>query len=288
MKQQWKHIIRSSQKTGFNFREIWEYRDLVRLFIKRDFISKYKQTILGPLWAVIQPLLTTVVFTIIFGNIAKMTTADVDMSDKYLIPGFLFFMTGNIIWNYFSATVQATSNTFITNMRIMSKVYYPRMVTPISTALSNLISFFIQLALFVIIAAIFRLNGQLKIELNYLVLLIPILIIQLVLFSMGVGIILSALTTKYRDLIMLVTFGLELWKYATPIAYGLKQIPQGWLQWYLINPMTSIVLTFRASALGIGFFSWSYYIISFLVSAVIFLLGMYLFNKVEKNFADTV
>ena len=271
-----------------NFREIWDYRDLVSLFVKRDFVAKYKQTVLGPLWAVIQPLLTTVVFTVIFGNIAKLSTADTDLPASYAIPGFLFFMTGNIIWNYFSATVQATSNTFIANMRIMSKVYYPRMVTPISTALANLISFFIQLLLFLVISLIFYLNGQLKIELNLLVLLIPVLILQLVLFSTGVGIILSALTTKYRDLMMLVAFGLELWKYATPIAYGLKQIPEEWLKWYLINPMTSVVLTFRASALGAGYFNWGYFTVSFMISVAFFLLGMCLFNRVERNFADTV
>ncbi len=288
MKQEWKYSIRSQSKTKLNFREIWEYRDLIILFIKRDFVSKYKQTILGPLWAIIQPVLTTIVFTIIFGNIAKLSTADVDMPNTYQIPSFLFFMTGNIIWNYFSQTVQFTSNTFIANMRIMSKVYYPRMATPIATSLSNLISFIIQLVLFFVLAICFYFNGQLHIEITTKILLLPVLIIQLIFFSMGIGIILSALTTKYRDLMMLVSFGLELWKYATPVAYGLKQIPEAWLNLYLINPMTSIVLTFRTVTLGIGYFNWLYYGLSFCVSIMVFLIGMYLFNKVEKNFADTV
>ncbi len=288
MKQDWKYCIKSQSKTKFNFREIWEYRDLVVLFVKRDFVSKYKQTILGPLWAIIQPVLTTIVFTIIFGNIAKLSTADVDMPSSYQIPSFLFFMTGNIIWGYFSQTVQSTSNTFIANMRIMSKVYYPRMATPIATSLSNLISFVIQLLLFFVLSVYFYFNGQLRIEVTTRIFLLPILIVQLILFSMGVGIILSALTTKYRDLMMLVAFGLELWKYATPIAYGLKQIPQAWLNLYLINPMTSIVLTFRSVTLGVGYFNWFYWVLSFGVSIAVFLIGMYLFNKVEKNFADTV
>lgn len=272
----------------FNFREIWAYRDLVVLFVKREFVSKYKQTILGPMWAIIQPLLTTVVFTIIFGNLANLTTADAIMGEEIRIPSFLFYMSGTIIWSYFSSTVSATSNTFIGNAHIMGKVYFPRMVTPIATALSNMISFGIQLLMFVAILAVCIMRGEANVQLSANIVILPIIILQLILISTSVGIIISSLTTKYRDLAMLVGFGLELWKYATPVAYGLLLIPPKWLSVYMINPVTPIVTTFRYVFFGMGYFSWFYFLVSWIVTLLVFIFGMLMFNRIEKTFMDTI
>lgn len=288
-KQKWLAEIRPQGK-GFNlnFSEIWAYRDLLILFVKREFVSKYKQTILGPLWAILQPLLTTVVFTIIFGSLAKLTTADAVIPGNVKIPSFLFYMTGTIVWTFFSTTVATTSNTFIANMNIMGKVYYPRMVTPLATALSNLISFAIQLTLFAVISIVCLLYGSASFRPSWYLLLLPLIIVQMVLVSTGTGIIISAMTTKYRDLAMLVSFGLELWKYGTPVAYGLLLIPAKFLRIYMINPVTPIITTLRFAVFGVGYFSWSAYCISWGITILVFLLGMILFNKIEKTFMDTV
>lgn len=268
-------------------REVFKYKDLIFLFVKRDFVSKYKQTILGPAWAVIQPLLTTVVFTIIFGSLANLTTFDVPDSHE-IIPGFLFYMAGTICWSYFSSVVSGTSATFINNAAIMGKVYFPRLVTPISIACSNLIQFAIQLVMFIVIYIIYLLSGTTTMHLSWFILLIPMLIIQMMMLSMGFGIIISALTTKYRDLQMLVGFGLQLWQYATPIAYGLMLVPGKWQWLLLMNPVTPIVLTFRYAFFGTGFFSLIYYVISWGVTIGLLLLGMILFNRIEKTFMDTI
>lgn len=287
-RQTWKtHIASSNSKININFKEIWDYRDLIILFVKRDFTSKYKQTILGPLWAVIQPLLTTVVFSIVFGSLAQLTTADV-YGENLEMPSFMFYMIGTVTWSYFSSTVTANSNTFITNRAIMGKVYYPRIVTPIATALADLISFFIQIVLFCIIALICNISGITHFHLSIYLLLFPVLVLQLVMLSTGVGIIISALTTKYRDLAMLVGFGLQLWQYLSPIPYGLALIPEKYLGLYMLNPMTPIVTTMRLAFFGEGYFNLFYYIISLVVTVVIFFIGLVLFNKIEKTFMDTV
>ena len=224
IQQQWKTRIGPAKKgINLNFKEIWSYKDLILLFVKRDFVSKYKQTVLGPLWAVIQPLMTTVVFSIVFGSLARLTTSDVPDQDLQM-PSFLFYMIGTVTWTYFSSTVTATSNTFITNSSIMGKVYFPRMVSPIATSIANLISFFIQIVLFVVIAVIYALTGAAQISPSAFLALFPVLVIQLMMLSTGVGIIISSLTTKYRDLTMLVGFGLSLWQYLSPIPYGLALI----------------------------------------------------------------
>ena len=194
-----------------HLKETFEYRDLILLFVKRDFTAYYKQTILGPLWAIIQPLLTTVVFTVIFGRLAHLTTADTE--GNWIIPGFLFYMAGNICWGYFSSTLSSTANTFITNRTTMGKVYYPRLVAPISTALSGMISFGIQFALFIVFWLYFVIRGGTSICVTPLLLLLPLLLLQMILLSVGVGIIIASVTTKYRDLAMLITFGLQLWQY---------------------------------------------------------------------------
>lgn len=288
MQQTWKtHIVPAGRGARINFKEVWEYRDLIGLFVKRDFTAKYKQTVLGPLWAVIQPLLTTVVFSIIFGSLAGLTTADV-AGETVQMPSFLFYMIGTITWSYFSATVTANSNTFITNRAIMGKVYYPRIVTPIATAFANLISFAIQIVMFCVIALVYALLGQAEIRVSAYLLLFPVLVLQLVMLSTGVGIIISSLTTKYRDLAMLVGFGLHLWQYLSPIPYGLALIPEKYLGLYMLNPVTPIVTTMRLAFFGTGYFHWGYYGLSLVVTIVVFFVGLVLFNKIERTFMDTV
>lgn len=284
---QFKTVI--SAKHGLldlHIRETLQYRDLIFLFVKRDFVSKYKQTILGPLWSVIQPLLTTVVFTVVFGSLARLTTADVD--GEYIIPGFLFYMAGNICWGYFSTTVTATSATFINNTSTMGKVYYPRLVAPISTALSNMISFAIQFVMLLVFWVFYLVRGDTSIVVSPMLLLLPLCILQMIILSTGCGVIISSVTTKYRDMQMLVGFGLSLWQYASPIAYGLGLIPERYLGLYLLNPVTPIITTFRYSLFGFGFFNMEYYLISWIISLVVFFVGLVLFSRIERTFMDTI
>ena len=269
-----------------HLKETLEYRDLIFLFVKRDFTARYKQTVLGPLWAIIQPLLTTVVFTIIFGNLAHLTTADIE--GNWTIPGFLFYMSGNISWGYFSSTLSATSNTFLTNRATMGKVYYPRLVAPVSTALSNLISFGIQFAMFLCFWLFYVICGETSIRFTPLLLLIPLQILQMMILATGCGIIISSVTTKYRDLAMLVTFGLQLWQYGSPIAYGLQLVPDQWLGLYMLNPVATVVTTFRYAAFGFGYFNLRYYMISWGISLILFLVGLVLFSRIERTFMDTI
>ena len=267
-------------------RETLRYRDLIFLFVKRDFTAKYKQTILGPLWAVIQPLLTTVLFTIIFGRLAKLTTADAP--GDLMIPGFLFYMAGNICWGYFSTTINDVSNVFIRNRNIMGKVYFPRLVGPVSSACSNLISFGIQFALMLVILLIYIFTGSAGVRITPMLLLIPLLVLHLMILAIGCGIIVSSVTTKYRDLAMLVSFGLQLWQYGSPVAYGLELVPDQYRGLYLLNPVTPILTAFRYVLFGTGYFGISYYMVSLFVTGVIFLIGLVLFSRIERTFMDTI
>lgn len=288
-KERYETVIDANSKLiDLKLKETFGYRDLIFLFVKRDFISKYKQTILGPLWAIIQPFFTTIVFTVIFGNLANLTTADIKMSSNLVIPGFLFYMAGTICWSYFCTTITTTSNTFIANSNIMGKVYFPRMVMPISLTLSNLISFGIQFIMFCIIWLFYIIQGNTDMHLSGYIVLLPLLILQMILLGMGFGIIISALTTKYRDLAMLVSFGLQLWQYATPVAYGLALIPKRIQYLYLLNPITTVITTFRYAFFGEGYFEISTFITSWIITLVILMIGIILFNKVEKTFMDTV
>ena len=269
-----------------NFKELFQYKDLIFLFVKRDFISLYKQTILGPLWAIIQPLLTTVVFTIIFGNLARLTTADT--AGDNVVPGFLFYMSGNICWTYFANTIQVTSGTFINNRSTMGKVYYPRMVAPIATACSNLIAYGIQFLMFFGFWLFYILRGKTSIRLTPMILLIPFLVLQMMMLSIGTGIIISSMTTKYRDLMHLVGFGIQLWQYASPIAYGLELVPKRYLGLYMLNPMAPIITGFRRAVLGFGYFDLVYYLISWGVTLLVFFVGLVLFQRIERTFMDTI
>ncbi len=282
-----KTIITSEHRLlDLHLRETFQYRDLIFLFVKRDFISLYKQTILGPLWAIIQPVLTTVVFTFIFGNLAKLTTMDAP-GDK-IVPAFLFYMSGNICWGYFSSVLQSTSNTFLANRGTMGKVYYPRLVAPISTALSHLISFVIQLGLFFVIWMILFLRGGTSLTLSPAILLIFPLILQMILLAVGCGIVISSVTTKYRDLAMLVGFGLQLWQYASPIAYGLQLVPAKYMGIFMLNPITPIITAFRYAVFGFGYFKITYYLISWCFTLLLFFVGLILFSRIERTFMDTI
>lgn len=276
--------IDPSNKSSLNLKEVFKYRDLIDLLVKREFISKYKQTILGPAWAIIQPLLTTVVFTFIFGNVAGL-------ADCGAVPTFLFYMCGNVFWQFFSTCLTDTSNTFINNANIMGKVYFPRLCVPISTTISALISFGIQFVMFIIFLVICLFIPNYSIGINGLALLLPLHIIQLALLGMGCGIIIASCTTKYRDLRFLVSFGVQLWMYASPIAYSLNIFRNKILSTIIrINPVTPIIEMIRYGFLGkeAGSVIWGYYGLSWIITIVILVIGIRLFSKVEKTFMDMV
>ena len=271
-------IVPKTKLFDFHLKEVYRYRDLIFLFVKRNFVSQYKQTILGPLWAIIQPLLTTVVFTVVFGSLAGLAAEGV--------PSFLFFMSGNIAWQYFSGCLTQTANTFTGNAGIFGKVYFPRLVSPISTVLTNLISFGIQFVMFLVFLGIYWARGA--VQPTWYALMLPLLLLHMAMLSLGVGIIISSLTTKYRDLKMLVGFGVQLWMYGTPVAYDIGIVPQRFMDLYMLNPMTPIINTFRKAFLGLGGFDLPHYLISWAVTLVVLFLGLMMFNRVEKTFMDTV
>ncbi|MFZ4569553.1 MAG: ABC transporter permease [Bacteroidales bacterium] len=277
---EWTMILRPKRSLlDINLRELWQYRDLIMLFVKRDFVSKFKQTILGPLWFIIQPLLTTIMFTIIFGNIAGIPTNG--------IPKILFYMTGIVGWTYFSTCLNETSQTFIKNASIFGKVYFPRLALPISVVISNLVSFVIQFVFLLFFLAYFMIKGS-NVSPNALVLWIPFLVLLMAGLGLGFGIIISSLTTKYRDLTHLVTFGVTLWMYATPIIYPLSGIPEKYRIFVLANPMTAVVETFKTALLGVGQINYIHLLYSFCFTIVLLIIGVIIFNKVEKTFMDTV
>ncbi|WP_294908361.1 ABC transporter permease [uncultured Ruminococcus sp.] len=264
---------------NLNLKELWKYRDLVILFVKRDLKNVYKQTVLGPLWIVINPFLSTLVFTVIFGIIANISTDG--------IPQFLFYMSGNILWSFFSSCFNRASSTFLSNARIFGKVYFPRLVMPLSGIIYNSITFLVQFVMFAILVTVYALTGA-NVHPNLIVLALPILLIHIAFLGTGTGLIISSLTTKYRDLNVLVSFGLTLWMYLTPVVYPVSQIPESFRWAMLLNPVAPIVETFRYAFLGSGNFEWFFLLISAAVTAVLLILGMIVFNQVEKNFIDTV
>ena len=292
-KQKFKTTITSKHKLfDLHLKETFKYRDLIWLFVKRDFTALYKQTILGPLWAIIQPVLTTFVFSFIFGSLAGLATADIP--GTFNVPSFLFYMTGTMLFTYFSTNVNKVSKIFIENRGTMGKVYYPRLVQPIATSLSNLIPFIINLVLFIIVWAVFLITGTTSMQVTWWLLFIPLVVLELIVLSIGLGMIISAVTTKYRDLQMLVGFGLQLWQYASPVAYGLTLISLSptWgdrlMLYTCINPLTPIVTTFRYAMFGFGYFNWIPYVVSWGISIFFFFVGLMLFSKTEKNFMDTI
>jgi lipopolysaccharide transport system permease protein len=278
--EKWDYEIKpKSRLFELNLHDVWHHRDLILMFVKRDFTSVYKQTLLGPLWFFIQPLLTTIIFTIVFGRIAKIPTDG--------IPPTLFYLAGITIWNYFSDCLQGTSDTFIKNAAIFGKVYFPRLTTPISIVISNLFKFGVQMVLFLSFY-FYYISKSAPIHANTALFLLPLLVLDMALIGLGAGMIISALTTKYRDLRFLVAFGVQLLMYATTVIYPLSAIPLKYRWLVELNPMTSIIETFKYGFLGAGTFSASSLVLSGAVSVVIFLLGVLTFNKVEKTFMDTV
>ena len=247
--------------------------------MQRDIKTKYKQTILGPLWFIIQPLFTTVIYTIVFGNFAGLPTDGV--------PQFLFYMAGNVPWLYFSTCINSTSNTFVGNAAVFGKVYFPRLTAPISIVITSMINFAIQFVMFMGFYIYYCIKGA-EIHLTWAAVLMPVLVIQMALLSMGFGTIISSLTTKYRDLQVLVSFGVQLWMYATPVVYSSSSLSSKAYSIVMLNPVAPIIELFRFGWLGAGTYSLMYWGISWITTIVVVLIGIILFNKVEKTFMDTV
>lgn len=279
MSQTWTTIIKPQTKLfDLKLRELWKYRDLIVMFVKRDFKTMYKQTILGPIWIIINPILTTLMQVIVFGNIANISTDG--------MPQFLFYMAGNTVWMYFYSCLTKTSNTFVGNVNVFGKVYFPRLVTPISIVLSGLIAFGVQFIIFLVSDIYYAAKGI--VHPNLLVLLLPVLILEIAVLGMGCGIIISALTTKYRDLAVLVSFGMQLWMYGSAVIYPVSSLPSQWGELLMLNPVVPIIEAFRYAFTGHGTFSVLYLMLSMMISVVILFIGVVIFNKVEKTFMDTV
>jgi len=263
----------------FKLKELWHYRDLIYLFVRRDFVSQYKQTILGPAWHFIQPLLTTIMFTVIFGKVAAIPTDGA--------PPFLFYMAGTIIWGYLSGVLLATSTTFTANAGIFGKVYFPRLAVPVATLISKLIGFGVQFLLFLGFMAYFMLSGT-NVHPNAWVLATPVLLLMMAALALGLGVIVSSLTTRYRDLAVVVGFGVQLLMYATPIIYPLSMLPEPYRSWMALNPIAPIVELFRHAYLGTGAVDLPFLGLGALTITVILCVGVLMFNRVERTFMDTV
>lgn len=284
-REDWLYEIEPKTKLlSLNFKEIWRYRDLLLMFVKRDIVTYYKQTILGPLWFLIQPIVTSIIQFIVFFKIAKIE------SDG--IPYFLFVLAGNTLWFYFSECFKATSDTFKSNQNIFGKVYFPRVIMPLSVTISNLVKFGIQFLLFLVVLGYYFFNGF-PIQPQWTIVLTPILLLVMALISLGLGMIISSLTTKYRDLTFVVSFGISLYMYITPVVVptstAVKELtPYGLQNFVYLNPLTSVFEFFKYSFLGEGTFTPFGLIYSLIFSVFIFLLGLLVFNKTEKSFIDTI
>lgn len=275
----WNYIIKpKSGLFSLNLREIWDYRDLIFIFVKRDLVSMNKQTILGPLWFFLAPLFTVFIYTFVFNGIAKISTDG--------IPAPLFYLAGTTLWGYFQSCFMATTTTFTSNANLFGKVYFPRLVSPISTVISNLLKFFIQIGLFMCLWGYFLVVGE--IHPNKVILMFPVLIVLLAGISLGLGIIISSLTTKYRDLTYFISFGITLFMYVTPVIYPISSIPAKFKFLLKFNPISPIIETFRYGFMGKGDFNLYDLGYSFLVMILLLLVGIVLFNKTEKTFMDTV
>ncbi len=276
------HIHISSKHNWYdlNLKEVWQYRDLITLFTKRSFVVSYKQTILGPAWIFLTPLFSSIVQAFVFGGIAGIETDG--------IPTLLFYLCSNAIWSYFATCLLNNASTFTANAYIFGKVYFPRLTTPISNVLSSIIRFAIQMILVVLFMVYFLIQGA--VSPNWLAwLVIPLELVHLGILGMGCGIIISSMTTKYRDLTVLVDFGVSLWMYLTPIVYPLSTVAEGWMRTALMcNPVTVSVELMRYAILGSGIFNWGFYGLSWVLTIVVAVLGIMIFNKVERTFMDTV
>lgn len=281
-KEQWDLTIEPSGSIfKLNLKDVWRYRDLLLMFVKRDYVSFYKQTILGPLWFFIQPALTTIVYSIIFGGLAQISTDG--------LPRFLFYLSGITAWNYFADCIIKTSTVFKDNANIFGKVYFPRLIMPLSIVLSNLVKFFVQIILLVVAIIYYKYFTEgVNIQFTSAILLFPLLVFIMAILGLGIGLIISSLTTKYRDLSFLVTFGVQLLMYATTVIYPISFVGEKFRPIIEMNPMTSVIEAFRFSFLGKGEFELSYLMNSFFTSLVILVIGVIVFNKTEKDFVDTI
>ncbi|WP_162126231.1 ABC transporter permease [Flavobacterium phycosphaerae] len=278
--QDWDLVIKGRTSLfDVKFKDIWNYRDLLFLFVKRDFISFYKQTVLGPLWFFIQPIFTTFVFTFVFGNLAGISTDG--------LPQYLFYLSGITAWGYFSDCLNKTSTVFKDNAGIFGKVYFPRLIMPLSIVCSNLVRFGVQLLLFLLMMAYFAFKGA-DFHMTTGIFLFPFLIVLMAFLGLGSGLIITAITTKYKDLTFLVTFGVQLLMYGTTVIYPLSTVPEAYKKYIELNPMTGIIEAFRYAFLGKGEFTiWSIGY-STVFTIIILFLGIIIFNKTEKNFVDTI
>lgn len=283
MDEKWDIIITNRRKLfDIDFKEMWRYRDLVFMYVKRDFVTFYKQTILGPIWYFIQPVFTTIMFMFVFGGIAGISTDGV--------PQAVFYMAGLLCWNYFADCFNRTSNTFSSNKGVFGKVYFPRLVVPLAGVISNLVKFGIQFFLFLCVYLYFVFQGT-HFNINATILLLPVYIIMLAAFGLGTGMLVSSLTIKYRDLNFLISFGIGLLMYATPVIYPLSVLKEShpeYLWLLLANPLTSILEAFKYAFTGVGMFSWTYLLYSFVVITVVFIWGLLVFNRVQRNFMDVI
>jgi lipopolysaccharide transport system permease protein len=279
MKETWTEVIQPKKSVfQLNLSEIWNYRDLIWIFVRRDIVSVYKQTVLGPLWFFLGPIFTVFTFVFVFNQIAKISTDN--------IPAPLFYLAGTTLWNYFQACITGTSSTFISNANIFGKVYFPRLVSPISMVISNLLKFGIQLLMFLCFWFYYLAQGT--IHPNAYIALLPLLVLLMGGMALGVGIIISSLTTKYRDLSYFIGFGITLIMYATPVIYPVSAIPEMYKPFVIYNPIAPIIETFRYGFTGSGYFSWNGLIYSSVFTIVVLLIGTVLFNKIERTFMDTV
>lgn len=277
--QKWTQVIEAKHSLfSLNLKEVWNYRDLIYMFVKRDFVSSFKQTILGPIWFFINPIFTTIVYVIVFGNIANLSTDGA--------PMVLFYLAGVTLWNYFSSCLNGTANVFRGNATIFGKVYFPRLVMPITIVTSNLMQFGVQFLLFLAFFVYYFIQGE--VTPNVWVLATPFLIVLMAMFALGMGMIFSSLTTKYRDMQMLLTFGVSLFMYATPVIYPLSELKGVWKEIAIYNPLTGIFECFKYAWLGVGQFTPISLVISTVFILIILLAGTLIFNKVEKSFIDTV
>jgi lipopolysaccharide transport system permease protein len=263
----------------FRLGELWRYRELIFRFFRRDFVASYKQTILGPLWFVIPPILTTLIFTLIFGKIGRIPTDG--------MPPFLFFLLGTTAWNYFAACLTRSATTFSANSGVFSKIYFPRLVVPLSTILTNLLIFAIQFCLFLSLYLIFWWRGA-HAEPNWRVVILPILLLQMAALGLGIGCMVSALTTRFRDFAYMVSFGTQLWMYGSCVVFPLSQIPKEWRLLFILNPMVPIIESFRFSFLGGGIVEIWHLAISAVVTAILLVVGLIMFNRAEKTVMDTI
>lgn len=273
------HIKSKNGWFDVDLKELYRYKDLIFLFFKRNYSTRYKQTILGPMWLILNPLFTVSLYALVFGNLAGLSTDST--------PQFVFYLASNALWTFFATSLTQTSSTFTLNAAIMGKVYFPRLVMPISSVLTGMLDLVIQLGMLIVVMIGYAISGV-HFNIGPMLLLAPVILLQAALLGLGFGIIVAALTTKYRDLVVLVGFGVQLWMYATPVVYTCGLIPERFMTLYMMNPMSPIMECWRNAVIGSGDFLWGYWGISWIITLVVLVIGVLLFSKVEKTFMDTV